>query len=100
MTCPTPIDPDALLTRDQTAKALTDHGFPTKANTLATKATRGGGPQFQRFGARPLYRWGAVLQWARSRLGPPVGSTSEAHAHMRALRARRTSAPKEARISA
>lgn len=37
-----PDDPDTLLTRDQTAAALTTAGFPVRAKTLATKATRGG----------------------------------------------------------
>ena len=68
---------DALLTRDQAAAALTAAGFPVKAKTLATKATRGGGPPFQRFGSRPLYRWADALGWAQSRLSPPIGSTSE-----------------------
>jgi hypothetical protein len=70
-------DPHALLTRDQAAAALTAAGFPVKAKTLATKATRGGGPPFQRFGPRPLYKWADALQWAQSRLSPPIGSTSE-----------------------
>jgi hypothetical protein len=68
---------DALLTRDQTAAALTAAGFPIKPATLATKATRGGGPPFQRFGLRPLYRWGDVMRWAQSRLSKTVASTSE-----------------------
>jgi hypothetical protein len=75
-----PLDPDALLTRDATADALTAVGFPVAPKTLATKATRGGGPPFRRFGARPLYRWGDALDWAQSRLGPPMHSTSEADA--------------------
>jgi hypothetical protein len=73
-------DPDALLTRDATAAALTAIGFPVAPKTLATKATRGGGPPFRRFGARPLYRWGDALEWAQSRLGPVLTSTSEADA--------------------
>jgi hypothetical protein len=70
-------DPDALLTRDQAAAALTAAGFPVRAKTLATKATRGGGPPFRRFGPRPLYRWADALQWAQSRLSPKICSTSE-----------------------
>ena len=73
---------DTLLTRDQTAAALTAAGFPITPATLATKATRGGGPPFQRFGARPLYRWGNALQWAQSRLSKLVASTSELDAAM------------------
>jgi hypothetical protein len=38
-----PADVDARLTREQTAAALTEAGFPIQAGTLATKATRGGG---------------------------------------------------------
>lgn len=38
------LDDDALLTRAAIAEALTNEGFPTRPATLATKATRGGGP--------------------------------------------------------
>jgi hypothetical protein len=72
-----PNNPDVRLTRSATAAALSAAGFPIKAATLATKATRGGGPPFQRFGARPLYRWGDALEWAVSRLGPLQRTTSE-----------------------
>ena len=75
-----PDDPLALLTREAVAAALTEAGFPVKSRTLATKATRGGGPQYRKFGTRPLYRWGDALSWAESRLSRPRGSTSEADA--------------------
>ena len=81
MADPFPDRPDALLTRDQTAVALTAAGYPIKAKTLATKATRGGGPPFQRFGMRPLYQWGDTLAWARARLSPVVRSTSDFDIH-------------------
>jgi hypothetical protein len=77
---PVPENADALLTRKATASALTTAGFPVAEKTLATKATRGGGPPFRKFGPRPLYRWGDALDWARSRLSPPMRSTSEADA--------------------
>jgi hypothetical protein len=80
MAHPIPDDPEALLTRDTTAKALTAVGYPVKPATLATKASRGGGPRFRRFGTRPLYRWGDALAWAQSLLGPPMCSTSEVDA--------------------
>jgi hypothetical protein len=83
-----PQDPDALLTRRQNADALTEAGYPTKSGTLATKATRGGGPPFRRWGRKPLYRWGDSLDWARSGLGPPLRSTSEADAALPAPGAR------------
>ena len=52
-----PADPDVLLTRKAAALALTEAGFPVSAATLATKAVRGHGPAFRKFGPRPLYRW-------------------------------------------
>ncbi len=73
-------DPDALLTRDALAAALTETGYPVKAKTLSTKATRGGGPPFRHFGSRVLYRWADALAWAESRMSPPRSSTSEADA--------------------
>jgi hypothetical protein len=86
MAIQTPHDPDALLTRDQTAVALTAAGYPVKSATLATKATRGGGPIFRLFGARPLYRWADALAWAENRLTaptrnrPPGAASGERHA--------------------
>jgi hypothetical protein len=73
-----PNNDDTMLTRDAVAAALTEAGFPTAGATLATKATRGGGPPYRLFGRRPLYRWGDAIEWARSRLSPPVANTSEA----------------------
>src|SRR4029077_2885859 len=71
---------DILLNRADVALALSEAGFPVSAATLATKAVRGGGPPYQLFGRRPLYRWGAALEWARGRLSRPVTNTSEARA--------------------
>jgi hypothetical protein len=68
---PVPDNPDAILGREQAAEALTALGFPVKAKTLATKASRGGGPPYQRFGVRALYRWGDALAWAYARLSKP-----------------------------
>jgi len=61
-----PQEPDTLLSRIKTAAALTAAGYPISAATLATKASRGGGPRYSRFGARALYRWGDALAWARA----------------------------------
>jgi hypothetical protein len=73
-------DPDTLLTRDALAKKLTECGYPVKAKTLSTKASRGGGPPYQLFGRRPLYRWGDGLDWAMRRLSKPIRSTSDIEA--------------------
>jgi hypothetical protein len=72
-----PNDPDTLLRRDATAAALTDAGFQTSPKTLATQASRGGGPPYRSWGRWPLYRWGDALAWAHSRLSPPRRNTSE-----------------------
>lgn len=74
---PTDISLDAYLTRDATAAALTAAGFPVKPKTLATKASRGGGPPYRLFGVRPLYRWGDAVTWAESRLSAPRATSSE-----------------------
>jgi hypothetical protein len=71
------INREALLTREELAEALALAGFPTTRATLATKACRGGGPPFCKFGPRALYRWADALTWAQSRLSPVVTSTSE-----------------------
>jgi hypothetical protein len=72
-----PDNADTLLTRDRAAAALTEAGFPVKAKTLATKATRGGGPPYRKFGLRVLYRWGDALAWAERRLSAAHASSSE-----------------------
>jgi hypothetical protein len=63
-----PESPDALLTRDQAAAALTESGFPVAPKTLAVRASRGDGPPYFRFGARALYKWSDAQAWAQSRL--------------------------------
>jgi hypothetical protein len=73
-------DVDKLLTRREAAAALTAAGYPTAPATLATLASRGGGPVYHHYGSRVVYRWGDLLDWARSRLSAPMRSTSEADA--------------------
>jgi len=70
-------DLNALLTRIPAAAALTEAGFPTSPATLATLASRGGGPPFRHYGRTPLYHWGDTLAWAQGKLSPPKRSTSE-----------------------
>lgn len=88
-----PDDPDALLTREATAAALTAAGFPVATKTLATKATRGGGPPYSLFSGRALYRWGDALAWAQGRMTPPRRSTSEADALRQDANQRRCKPP-------
>jgi hypothetical protein len=74
------LKPQSKLRRKATAEALTAAGFPVTESGLATQATRGGGPPFQKFGRIPLYEWGAALAWAEARLSRKVSSTSELEA--------------------
>ena len=71
------IDPAARLTRAQAADALSRHGYKMAPATLATLATRGGGPPFARFGAHVQYVWADALAWAQRRTSKTVHSTSE-----------------------
>jgi hypothetical protein len=70
-----PEDPDVLLSRALAAAALTETGYPVSKATLASKATRGGGPPYRLFGRRPLYRWNDVLAWAQGRCTEPRHSS-------------------------
>jgi hypothetical protein len=70
-------DADAFLTRKQVAQKLTARGFIISAPTLATMVSRGGGPPYQLFGPRALYRWADALAWAQGRLSAPRHSSSE-----------------------
>jgi hypothetical protein len=72
-----PEDPAVLLTRKGLAAALTAAGFKTAPSSLATMASRGGGPPYQKYGPYPLYQWGPGLAWAKSKLSPVVTTTSE-----------------------
>jgi hypothetical protein len=74
------LTPETQLRRADVAEASTANGFPIKAKTLATMASRGGGPPFQLWGRIPLYTWGPYLDWAKGRLSEPRSSTSEADA--------------------
>jgi len=72
--------PDAMFTRDKGAAALSDLGYPVTKATLATLASRGGGPPYRRFGKRVLYRWCDLVDWAEARCGAVQRNSSEADA--------------------
>jgi hypothetical protein len=74
---PTTRDPDSLLSRIELAAEFEKLGIPCAAATLATKAVRGGGPPFMKFGPYVRYRWGTSYAWAMGRLTEPHASTSE-----------------------
>lgn len=69
--------PDCLLKREACARALEEAGFPVSSKSLSTWASRGGGPEYQKFGRHVLYRWGTCLAWAEKRLTSPRRNSSE-----------------------
>jgi hypothetical protein len=71
------IDPETLLGRAQVGAALRARGIRVSPTTLATKATRGGGPPFRIFGKQAVYRWADVVAWVLETMGEPARTTSE-----------------------
>lgn len=65
------------LRRDKAAEYLQANWGFGAVDTLATLATRGGGPRFRKLGRFPVYTEADLDDWARSRLSDPVSSTSE-----------------------
>ena len=66
-----------LLDRKQAAAFLTERGYRTAPATLAKLACLGGGPIFESFGRRPLYREADLLAWAKAKTTGPRRSTSD-----------------------
>jgi hypothetical protein len=73
-----PPSDDALLTREELSQALKGEGFPIRPATLATMATRGGGPPYLKFGRTPVYRWRTSRAWAHARLTVPRSRSAAA----------------------
>ncbi len=73
-------DNDRNLTRREAAEFLTAHGYRVAPTTLAKYATVGGGPVYQCFGRKPLYKPADLLAWASSRTTGPLRSTSDKQA--------------------
>ena len=57
---------------------LSEYGIELAPATLAKLACVGGGPPFQKAGRVPLYPTDLLDEWAVTRLGAVVRSTSEA----------------------
>jgi hypothetical protein len=68
---------ERLLDRKEAAQFLTSHGYRTAPATLAKLACIGGGPTFESFGRRPLYREVDLLAWAEAKTTGPRRSTSD-----------------------
>jgi hypothetical protein len=65
------------LGRKEAAQFLTDQGYKTAPATLAKLACIGGGPPFESFGRRPLYREADLIAWAKGRTTGLRRSTSD-----------------------
>ena len=65
-----------LVTRAECAELLTGSGYPITKGTLQKLASIGGGPEYQIFGSKALYRPAQAIDWAESRLSEPKFSTS------------------------
>lgn len=76
------VDPKTFLTRFQVSEALEACGIPLSYDTLATKATREGGPPFRIFGKSAVYQWCDVVAWVLETMGEPARTTSEHRARM------------------
>jgi hypothetical protein len=76
------IDPRTFLTRRQLPGPLKACGFDVPHDTLATMASRGGGPPFRKFGKSAVYQWADVVAWVRETMGEPARTTSEHRARM------------------
>jgi hypothetical protein len=68
---------DAWLEREPTAQAMTEIGYRTAPATLATKASRGLGPPYRKYGGRALYRWRDVLAWIDQQSEPGIPTAAE-----------------------
>jgi hypothetical protein len=66
-----------LLTRGEASAFLRELGYPVAAKTLQVMVSRGGGPQYRRFGKRALYNQADLVSWAENRCSPPRASRSE-----------------------
>jgi hypothetical protein len=65
------------LTRRQAADYVTARFFPCKISFLAKLAVVGGGPVFRKAGQAALYEPHRLDEWAQSRIGHEIKTTSE-----------------------
>jgi hypothetical protein len=71
-----------IFTRAQAARFLQSlYGLRVTKGSLATMATRGGGPRMIKFGRYAHYRKSDLIDWARSRCSGLLDSTSTPHNH-------------------
>jgi hypothetical protein len=67
---------ETIFTRAEAARFLKSYGLRTTTGSLATAATRGGGPRFLKFGRYAHYRKCDLLDWMRLQCSGLLDSTS------------------------
>ena len=70
-------DNERRLTRTEAAAFLSERGFRVAYATMNKYATVGGGPAFEYFGRRPLYKPTDLLAWVASKTSGPRRHTSD-----------------------
>ena len=70
--------PKEYLSRPEAADYLTERGLPTTKNTLQKFACKGGGPPYELYGNRSVYRPPNLDSWVEQKLSTPKRSTSDA----------------------
>lgn len=70
---------ERLLRRDEAAQHLQSYGLRTTKASLATMATRGGGPPFIKIGRYSMYRLIELNMWVAQRSTGLLDSTSTLH---------------------
>jgi hypothetical protein len=73
-------DNERRLSRAEAAAFLSERGFRVAYATLNKYATVGGGPVFESFGRRPLYKPADLMAWVAEKTSRPRHSTSEQQA--------------------
>jgi hypothetical protein len=70
--------------REAAAYVRDSYKQPCAAATLATYASRGGGPRFYKAGNAAIYDLKDLDAWALARMGAPVENTSQRSQHLQA----------------
>lgn len=67
---------DSYLSRPEAAAYVRAKGLPCTKATLQKLATVGGGPAYQRFGHRAVYRTADLDAWIESKLTTPCSASN------------------------
>ena len=73
-----PNNPITYYRRKEAAQYLQErYGFPCSQAWLASLASKGGGPLFQKAGRYPLYSESNLNTWAKKRISTPYETTKQ-----------------------